>query len=304
MLIKIRVIFFLISKTYFPESCTEMSSDTSVLSKYLRMRLKLTILFLSVFIIGTCFGQDRYFARTYQTTVLSKGNIDIEFWHTSRLGHKNEFFHGQDQRIELEFGLGKNVQTAFYFNRFQKTAIDSSGNNITSNEIGFSNEWKWKLSDPINNTIGIALYGEIGWKGDELELETKLILDKQIGKNLFAFNLVAEFEQEIKRQGGKTEIELEETPIELDFAYMRNLSVKWGIGLEVVNHNDIGKDKGWENSVWYAGPSLNYRGNRWFVIANFLPQLFNGRRTIYSPDKRVLDEHEKFEGRLIFGISL
>lgn len=251
-----------------------------------------------------CFSQDRYFARTYQTTVLPKGGIDLEFWHTSRVGHKNAFFHAQDQRMELEFGLGKNFQTAFYFNRFQKTSIDSFNNNTTSIEIGFSNEWKWKLSDPISNTLGSALYSEIGWKGDEIELETKLILDKQIGKNLFAFNLVAELEHEIKKENGKTELELEETPVELDFAYMRNLSKSWGIGFEIVNHNDIGRPNGWENSVWYAGPTFNYRGNRWFVIANFLPQLFNGHKTSFFPNNKVLDEHERFEGRLIIGITL
>ena len=58
-------------------------------------------------------AQDRSFARTYTSNVLPKGAIDLEFWHTSRIGHKDQFFHAQDQRIELEFGLGKNVQTAF-----------------------------------------------------------------------------------------------------------------------------------------------------------------------------------------------
>ena len=268
------------------------------------MGRSLGIVFALVLAVGSCYSQDRYFARTYNTTVLPKGNIDLEFWHTSRLGHENEFFHAQDQRMELEFGLGRKFQTAFYFNRYQKTAIDSLGNNATSNEIGFSNEWKWKLSDPISNRLGSALYGEIGWRGDEIELETKLILDKQIGKNLFAFNLVAEFGNEIKKEKGKTKIELEETPIELDFAYMRNFSTNWGVGLEIVNHNDISKNNGWENSTWHAGPTINYRNNRWFIIANFLPQILNGHKTIYSPGNRVLDKHERFEGRLILGISL
>jgi len=268
------------------------------------MRLRIPALIALILITGNAFSQDRSFARTYNSTVLSKGSIDLEFWHTSRLGHRNEFFHGQDQRMEIEFGLGKNLQTAFYFNRFQKTGIDSFNNNTTSGEIGFSNEWKWKMSDPINNKIGSALYAEIGWKGDEIELETKLILDKQIGSNIFAFNLVAEFEAEIQRENGDTKTKFEETPIELDFAYMRNLSTKMGIGVEVVNHNDINKDNGWENSVWYAGPTFTFRNNKWFLIANFLPQLFNGHKTVYFPDKRVLDEHEKFEGRLLFGISL
>src|ERR1700694_3079125 len=124
------------------------------------MRIKIVAIFFFMIVSGYCFSQDRYFARTYNSTVLPKGNIDLEFWHTSRLGHKGEYFHAQDQRLELEFGLGKKVQTAFYFNRFQNTSIDSLGKNTTTTEIGFSNEWKWKMSDPIENRVGSALYGE------------------------------------------------------------------------------------------------------------------------------------------------
>src|SRR3954469_2795237 len=99
-------------------------------------------------------SQDRFFARTYTTNVLPKGAIDLEFWHTSRFGHEGQFYHAQDQRMELEFGLGKNVQTSVYFNRFQTRFSDSTDGTSVSNELGFSNEWKWKLSDPTANKLG------------------------------------------------------------------------------------------------------------------------------------------------------
>jgi hypothetical protein len=125
--------------------------------------------------------QDRYFARTYTSHVLPKGGIDLEFWHTSRLGHQNQFFNAQDQRMEVEFGLGGNVMTAFYFNRFQKRYSETNNGTVTSNEIGFSNEWKFKLSDPSANKVGSALYFEAGLKGgDELELESKIICGQKL----------------------------------------------------------------------------------------------------------------------------
>src|SRR5215510_8489060 len=102
-------------------------------------------------------AQDRYFARTYQTNILPKGAIDLELWHTSRIGHSGQYYHAQDQRMELEFGLGKNWQTAFYFNRYQQRFSTSPDGTTTSNEIGFSNEWKVKLSDPVANKLGLAL---------------------------------------------------------------------------------------------------------------------------------------------------
>lgn len=264
--------------------------------------MKKTIVFCcALLMVVVSNAQDRYFGRTYTSNVLPKGNFDIELWHTSRFGHEGEYFHAMDQRMEFEVGLGRNVQTAFYFNRFQKSVSDSTGRINQFNEIGFSNEWKWKVSKPTS-PLGVALYAELEVKGDELELENKLILDRSFGKNLFAFNTVYELEAEAERENGKNEFELEETPLEFDLAYMRNFSTSFGAGIEVVNHNDLIKGK-WDNSVLYAGPTINYRGNRWFFIANYLPQLSNLHKTADFPKNKVLNEHERAEARILFGFS-
>ncbi len=249
-------------------------------------------------------AQDRNFVRTYQSTVLPKGAIDLEFWHTSRFGHTGQFFHAQDQRIEVEFGLGKNWQTAFYMNRYQERFSISADGTTTSNEIGFSNEWKVKLSDPVANKLGLALYGEWGLKGgDELELETKLILDKVIGRHLFAFNAVYEFEKGFEWANNKTESDGFKMPVEFDLAYMYNAKKNLGIGFEIRNHNEIVKGDGWEHSVLFGGPTINFRSNRWFVIANYLPQWINLHKTDVAPGNKVLDEHERAEARILIGIS-
>lgn len=253
----------------------------------------------------TSFAQDRFFGRTYTSNVLPKGAIDIELWHTSRFGHSGQFFHAQDQRMELEFGLGKNLQTAFYFNSYQKRYSETVEETVSSNELGFSNEWKLKLTNSGKNRIGSAIYLEWGVKGgDEAELEAKIILDKSIGKSLFAFNGVFEYEREFEWKGGKTKSGKWEAPVEFDLAYMYNISYAVGIGFEVRNHNEIAKTNGWEHSVFFGGPTFNYRGNNWFIIANYLPQWGNVHKTVYAPFSKVLDEHERTEARIILGISL
>ena len=258
--------------------------------------MKKILLFIFCGISLSAFSQDRSFGRTYTSNVLPKGAIDVEFWHTSRFGHESQFFHAQDQRMEVEFGLGKNLQTAFYFNRFQTRFSEANNGTITSNEIGFSNEWKLKLSDPVANKIGAALYAEATIKGgDEVELETKIILDKYFGKSLFAFNGVTSFEKEFAWQNNSVKSNGWNTPVEFDLAYMYNLKPSLGLGLEVVNVNDIAKNEGWKNSIFYAGPTLNYRGDRWFVILNYLPQIGNVHKTIFSPGSKVLDTHERID---------
>jgi len=248
-------------------------------------------------------AQDRFFAHTYTSNVLPKGNIDVELWHTSRLGHqKGAFYHAMDQRAEFEIGLGKNVQTAFYFNRFHQLVSDSANHLISTGDMGFSNEWKWKLSDPSANVVGLALYGELGIKSDELEWEGKIILDKYAGKNLFALNIVGELEQEVEMENGEFELESEETPVELDAAYMYNINKNWGLGFELVDYNGLKKGD-WEYAALYGGPTVNYRSDRWFLIANFMPQWTNLHKTGEAPGNKVLGEHERSEARVILGFS-
>src|SRR2546423_1084291 len=110
--------------------------------------MKKTIVVILTFCFLNTQSQDRYFAQTYTTDILGKGAIDLELWHTSRIGHESGFFHGMDQRMELEAGLGKNWQTAFYFNRLQEMESDSAGNIKNKSETGFSNEWKYRLTKP------------------------------------------------------------------------------------------------------------------------------------------------------------
>jgi hypothetical protein len=267
------------------------------------------VLALSVAIIGisalSVQAQDRVFARTYTTAVLPKGNIDLEFWHTSRFGHSGQFYHAQDQRMEVEFGLGGDLQTAFYFNRYQERFSETADGTETKNEIGFSNEWKWRVANPYKKKFGLALYGEWGIKGgDELELETKVIVDKIIGRSIFSFNAVGEYEKEFEWENGKLASNEWAAPVEFDLAYLFSIKQTFGIGFELRDHNEISKEHGWEHSVVFGGPTLSFSGNNWFIIANYLPQWGNLHKTSVAPGNKVLDGLERAEARILLGISI
>lgn len=264
----------------------------------------LFFLFWTFLSTSTLFAQDRYFAHTYTSNVLPHGNIDLELWHSSHFGHDQQFFHAQDQRLELEFGLGKGLQTSLYFNRFSTRYSEGSDGTMLKNEIGFSNEWKWKITDPSLQAVGFGLYGEWGLKGgDELELETKIILDKWIGKHLVAFNAVFESEKEFEWEENKVTkaSEMEGT---LLAAYQFMVKKSLGIGGELRCTNALGKGDEWENSILSGGPTVQYRGNRWFILANYLPQWRNLHKTDAFPFSMELLEHERTEFRIIVGVSL
>ena len=247
-------------------------------------------------------AQDRQFARTYQSSTLPKGAMDLEGWNTYRFGRKT-LYNRLDQRIEFEVGLCDNVQTAFYFNLSHKLAAagDTLDGVTKSSSFTFSNEWKWNVINSATHKFGFALYGELTVGAHEVELEGKLIFDKKTEKNLLALNIVGEYEMGFGWEDGKTVME-KEIKVENDFAYLRLIKPNFGLGIELKQHN-VFVDGAMEHSALFGGPTIYYSGARHFIILNILPQWMNMGET-KDTDALDLSEYEKFEIRLLFGFGM
>jgi len=125
---------------------------------------------------STARATERHFAFTYETGVLAPGEAEIEPWTTFRVGREH-YYSRIDNRLEFEVGLVKNLQTALYWN-FERVTADErdpeTGALVRSSEFtlaSISSEWKYKLSDPLSDAIGSALYVEASYGPDEAELE-------------------------------------------------------------------------------------------------------------------------------------
>lgn len=256
-------------------------------------------------------AQDRTFVRTYQSITLPKGAKDLEVWNTFRTG-RQYFYNRLDQRLELEVGLTDKLQTAAYLNieyKAQGAHLDTLGGIPDTASSGISestlfsvsSEWKLKLSDPVANAIGSAIYAELTFSPTELEVEGKLILDKKNDKNIFALNLVGEYEVGFDVKKGETEME-KEFKAEFDLAYMRMLKPHLGLGLEIKQHNVFVESK-MEHSAIFGGPTLFYSGDKFFLILNALPQWSNLQTNDANPNSLDLNEYEKVEVRLLVGFS-
>ncbi|HLP41883.1 MAG TPA: DUF6662 family protein [Fibrobacteria bacterium] len=248
-------------------------------------------------------ANERHFTYTYETAVLAPGAKEVEVWSTSRIGH-DDFYSRLDHRLEFETGITERLQTAFYLN-WKNTSTEANGE--VASEFawgGISNEWKWKLMDPVADAFGFALYGEVGYNTDELELEAKTLFDKRLGKVLLAANLVgeAEFEQEPK------ELEIEEYVFEVDLGAAYQVSPRFSVGLELRNHNEFAKEAGteefeYEHSALFLGPNLSYATESWWVSFSVLPQLPALMKN-EGGSAFVLDEHEYVNSRLLFAFHL
>ena len=261
--------------------------------------------FLLLILLFACLGvysQDRLFNYTYQSGVLQKGLCELEVWNTLKLGREN-YFARLDHRSEFEVGLGHNLQTAFYLNLTSITETETEDlkkSLHTSQEIGFSNEWKLKVLDPVSNPIGLAVYGEYGILSNEYELEAKVIVDKMIGNFTFAVNGVYEKELQAVLTDKKTTWEEESrTEYLLAIAYALNTEVHFTLESTWGN---IYKNGELEHSAMYSGPGLSYNIDKFWMNLTFMPQLISFKGD--TDHNLNLKEFEKLQIRLLFSYEI
>ncbi|MBE0647957.1 MAG: hypothetical protein IH596_09250 [Bacteroidales bacterium] len=253
---------------------------------------------------GEALSQDRIFTYVYQSLVLNKGQKELEIWSTYRTG-RNDYYRRIDMRMEFEVGLGKRLQTAFYLNYKGKASTHLEDTLMVmnkSNAFSFSNEWKFKISDPVANAIGSAIYGEFTVGLDLFKLEAKVILDKRIGRVTQALNLV--FEPEWEWEPDKDELEVEtKYEIELNYGLGVDLGKGFTLGVEARNPNVYANDGGWVHSAIYVGPTFSYSTSDFWVNFTFMPQIA-GLRGISNNSNLNLDEFERYQFRLMFSYIL
>lgn len=248
-------------------------------------------------------ANDRRFSYVYETSVLSPGLREIETWNTYRTG-RHYYFRQIDQRVEYEFGVSKNLMSALYLNYSSavqdSNGVSTGGTLASTFSLGFSNEWKLKIFDRVADPIGLGFYGEFTLNPKDVELEGKILLDKEMGNFLFAFNGVGEHEWETEFENGEISTKRELTAeFNLGISYAFDHSFSAGIEFRNINEFDSGE---LEHSPIFAGPVFSYSAEGWWVTATVLPQItsFAGA----TDGRLVLEDHEKVEARLLLSFHL
>lgn len=254
-------------------------------------------------------ANERHFTYTYESATLPSGAKELEVWATNRVGRERRY-NRFDNRLEFEVGLTDRLQTAFYLNT-KAIVQDVEGETETKYEFsGVSSEWKGKLSDSVADALGSALYGEISYGPEELEIEAKVILDKRFGDVLIAANLVGELE--IEDIGGANAPEL---VLQIDLAALYFFSRQVGLGLEIRDDNIFHDAREFEHSTFFVGPVVAWAGEPAWMSLTFLAQVGAVKveeeeaaapaeekaEVTFGPE---LDDHERVNARLILGFHL
>jgi hypothetical protein len=240
-------------------------------------------------------ASERHFTYTYESGVLRPGGREIEPWNTFRLG-KSDFYSRLDTRLEMELGLTDRLQTSLYLNMKAVTEDTPLGRASSTEFQGVSSEWKLKLSDPVADRAGVALYGELSAGPSEVELEGKLIFDKRVGRFLGALNLAAEHEWSFEEPETEREVKLEVVAAACWF-----LTPRLTAGLELRSHTVVLPGDEPTRSALFLGPTVSYARQGWWIAASVLPQI---RALAGASDGRLdLEEHERVEVRVLFGLE-
>jgi len=243
------------------------------------------------------FSQDRLFTYTYQSGVLGSGQRELEVWNTFSRG-KRDYFQALEHRTELEFGLGKNLQTSVYLNIAGETAAETEDGVKSLNtemDFSFSNEWKYKLLDAVADPIGVGLYGEYTFGSKEQGLEAKLIFDKKIDKMTYALNLVGEMVWAAATNG--TDITWEKEKVaEVNLAMAYQVKPNFHLTLELFNANGFDENGGLSHSILSAGPGFSYSNSNLWVNFTLMPQVYAFKGA--TDGNLNLVDHERFQARL------
>lgn len=242
------------------------------------------VLFILLSLASSVVAGERHFANVYETTTAPKGGIELEnwvTWETRRGGGDNtnlwKFRH------EIEYGITDRLQLGVYLANWTLTH-DATHRDSTRYESA-SAELIYRLTNPTTDALGTALYLEIEGGHDIFALEGKLLLQKNIGCWVLAWNGVLEAEWSGHGLVERT------CNLEQAFGVSYGFTPKFSAGAELVHEVSF---ENWSKSgpnVLFAGPNVSWRFKRTFITA---ATLFQCTSVIDAPD---------IQTRVIFGIS-
>jgi len=264
----------------------------------------ITLAMVIIGLLAVCAGATgRRFTFTYEPETMPQGAKEFEQWITLRTQRtKNvdqENYNQWDFREEFEYGVTDNYQVALYLNGRSTSYRSKVEGDVSDFSFeGFSLENIYNVLNPATKPVGLSLYLEGTYSGEEAEIEQKLIFGQRHGDWKWALNLThaTEWEDNLHEVEGELEATL---------GVGRDLGKRWCVALELRSITKIPNYEEFETTALYLGPTVSYRQDNWWAGLSILPQVW-GRDWDHSGDgydNLDLAHNERVHIRLLFGID-
>jgi hypothetical protein len=243
-----------------------------------------SILLLSILPMVSTFGGARHFTYLYEAPTSAPETIELENWATWRRINDPERTDQLDFRHELEFGVTDKFQVSVYLaDWFYENDQEHSGFTYSNSAI----ELIYNLTNPVVDPVGLSIYGEIKAGDRLLELESKLIAQKNFGPLIFAYNATLEAVWE------RDDLAEREGEFSQALGASYEISPRLSVGVELL-HEFVFREWRDEEQIrnLFVGPNISYRQTNWFVTATTLAQ---ATATAGEPD---------FQVRTVIGLGL
>ncbi|MES1943017.1 lipoprotein [Salinisphaera sp. PC39] len=226
----------------------------------------------------------RNFTHTYEATIADPDEVEYAQWATlSRRAENDRGLTRLDFRHELEAGLSERWQAALYLDwRYLDSDVEPDDD---MEFLDVAAESIYQISDPTSRPWGLALYGEVKLGDEIVALEPKLIVQKNLGPWILAWNLAAEAEWEGR------DYEEDNAVVGQTLGISRRLGGDWRLGAEFTHEVEYADCSGWESPVVYGGPALSYHGHEWWFALSPMTQLSD------------VDDEADIRVRLILGVE-
>ena len=232
-------------------------------------------------------GQRR-FTFVYESTTSPKGVWDLEQWVTWKTGR--DYGNRVEFRHEIEYGVTDNLQLALYVADWEVRDRKNGGDKGA--HAAFQDtaiEAIYSLSNPVTDFLGSALYGEFKAGPHHFELEGKIILQKNFGPVVVAYNAILEAEWEGENAGVYDE---RKGVFEQTFGVSYQFNPHFLIGGELLHEIEFAEWSEASESFVYLGPNASFRYGRFWITATALIQVTG------------VSEEPDLQLRTIFGVEL
>ncbi|MDQ6765540.1 MAG: hypothetical protein M3Z22_05500 [Verrucomicrobiota bacterium] len=211
-------------------------------------------------------GGARRFTYVYETTTAPPGAFELESLITwSRDREDRGHFSRLDFRHEIEFGITDRFQASVYLPDWSYRSRKSFDEGAVY--TGSAIELIYNLTNPETSAIGSALYGELKVGERLVSLESKVLIQKDLGRLVLAYNASLEAEwagRDLEERTG----EFQET---LGASY--EVKPQLLIGAEFLHEVQFPEWRESGKSVVSAGPNVSVRVGKWWATATVLAQL-------------------------------
>src|SRR5690349_13217624 len=181
---------------------------------------------------------ERYFTYTYEPEVFPQGAAEFEQWVTFAAGRDKEVnqedYRRWEFREEFEYGVTDRYSVSLYLNTQEEDFFKPTQKDHFSQFAfeGVSLENRYMVLNPAEHVVGLTLYLEPRYSGDQAEVEEKIILGQRCGNWKWALNLThaTEWLDNLHTTAGEVEASL---------GLARDLNPHWSVGVELRDHNEL-----------------------------------------------------------------